>query len=232
MTDEMKSKLYWKKHMWLFKIGAKHKMVGLYSDRFIENLRDVYYGGIPASIILLDPARCRGKCYDRAILAAAGLKDFDYKVVHADIDSIRYNKNTMAEVAYWKGKGEQISERYANHCYLEFEDGGLTWVLDTTEGLVYEKHLYQLINRPKVNCVRTKEETLAFPDYIDIVEADIDRDKYIVPTLLPIIEAEIEKESLYQEQARREIELFKKKINYDALCAEIEDDKRRRGIIS
>ena len=61
MTDEMKSKLYWKKHMWLFKIGAKHKMVGLYSDRFIESLRDVYYGGIPASIILLDPARCRGK---------------------------------------------------------------------------------------------------------------------------------------------------------------------------
>ena len=72
---------------------------------------------------------------------------------------------------------------------------------------------------------------MAFPDYIDIVEADINRDKYIVPTLLPIIEAEIEKESLYKEQARREIELFKKKINYEALCAEIEDDKRQRGII-
>ena len=214
--------------MWLFKIGVKHKMVGLYSDRFIENLRDVYYGGIPASIILLDPVRCRGKCYDRAVLAATGLRDIDYRVVHADIDSIKYNKRTMAEVAYWKSQGEPINARYANHCYLEFEDGGLTWVLDTTDGLIYEKHLYQLINRPKVNCVRTKEETLAFPGYIDIVEADINRDKYIVPTLLPIIEAEIEKESLYQEQARREIALFKEKIRYDDLVREIEEDKKLR----
>ena len=76
------------------------------------------------------------------------------------------------------------------------------------------------------------EETLAFPDYVDIVEADINRDKYIVPTSLPMIEAEIERYSMYKEQARREIELFKKRIDYDALCAEIEDDKRRRGIIS
>ena len=35
---------------------------------------------------------------------------------------------------------------------------------------------------------------------------------------------------MYKEQARREIELFKKRIDYDALCALIEDDKRRRGI--
>ena len=65
-------------------------------------------------------------------------------------------------------------------------------------------------------------------DYIDIVEADINRDKYIVPFLLPIIEAEIEKESLYQEQARREIALFKEKIGYDQLVQEIEEDKKRR----
>lgn len=232
MTDERKAKWFRKKHDFLMKLGFKHKMIGGYSDAFLEKLRDVYYGGIPASIILLDPARCRRRCYDRAVLAATGLQDIDYKVVHADIDGIRYHKATMDEVAYWKSKGEQISERYANHCYLEFNERGLTWVLDTTDGLIYEKHLYQLINRPKVNCVRTKEETLAFPDYIDIIEADIDRDKYIVPTLLPIIEAEIEQYSMYKEQARREIELFKKKINYDALCAEIEDDKRRRGIIS
>lgn len=227
MTNEMKCKLYWKKHMWLFKIGYKHKMVGLYSERFIENLRDVYYGGIPASIILLDPARCRGKCYDRAVLAAAGLKDMDYRVVHADIDSIRYNKRTMAEVAYLKSQGKPINPHYANHCYIEFDDGGFTWVLDTTDGLIYEKHLYQLLNNPKVNCVRTKEETLAFPDYIDIVGADINRDKYIVPTLLPIIEAEIERESLYQEQARREIALFKEKVGYEALVQEIEENKKR-----
>lgn len=232
MTEERKAKWFWKKHDVLMKLGFKHKMIGIYSDAFLEKLRDVYYGGIPASIILLDPARCRRRCYDRAVLAAVGLKDMDYKVVHADIDGIRYNKATMEEVKYWQSKGKKINEHFANHCYLEFEDGGLTWVLDTTDGLIYEKHLYQLINRPKVNCVRTKEETLAFPDYIDIVEADINRDKYIVPALLPIIEAEIEACSMYKEQARREIELFKKKIDFDALCAEIENDKRRRGIIS
>jgi hypothetical protein len=136
-------------------------------------------------------------------------------------------KATMEEVKYWQSKGKKINEHFANHCYLEFEDGGLTWVLDTTDGLIYEKHLYQLINRPKVNCVRTKEETLAFPDYIDIVGADINRDKYIVPTLLPIIEAEIERESLYQEQARREIALFKEKVGYEELVQEIEENKKR-----
>lgn len=227
MTIERKTKWFWKKHSWLMSFGFKHGLIVGYSDAFLEKLRNVYYGGIPASIILLDPARCRGKCYDRAILAAAGLKDINYKVIHADIDTIRYNKYTIAEIEFWQSKGEKISKHYANHCYLEFEDGGLTWVLDTTDGLIYEKHLYQLINRPKVNCVRTKEETLAFPDYIDIIEADIERDKYIVPSLLPIIEAEIQKHSLYQEQAKREIELFKQKIGYEQLVQELEEHKKR-----
>lgn len=228
MVDKRKVDRYWRKHELLMRLGFKFRMIGGYSEAFLEKLRDVYYGGIPASIILLNPSSCRGKCYDRAVLAAAGLRDIDYKVIHADIDSIRYNKATLREVDYWEQQGETISEHYSNHCYLEFEQNGLTWVLDTTDGLIYEKHLYDWINHPKVTCIRTKEETLAFPDYIDIMEADINRDKYIVPSLLPIIESGIEKDSMYKEQARKEIELFKKKINYDDLVREIEEDKKRR----
>lgn len=231
MINDLKAKLYWKKYDMLLKFGIKHRMVGEYSDSFLEKLRNVYYGGIPASIILLNPAMCRGKCYDRAILAATGLRDMDYRVVHANIDSIKYNDNTMYIIESLQKDGKEIDELYFNHCYLEFEQNGLTWVLDTTDGLIYEKHLYYLMNRPKVTCIRTKEETLSFPDYIDIVEADINTDKYIVPTLLPIIEADIEKLSLYKEQAKKEIELFKKKIKYDELCSEIKEDKRKHGIM-
>ena len=90
MVDKRKVDRYWKKHEILMRLGFKFRMIGGYSDSFLERLREVYYGGIPASIILLNPASCRGKCYDRAVLAAAGLKDIDYRVVHADIDSIKY----------------------------------------------------------------------------------------------------------------------------------------------
>lgn len=98
----MKEKLngFGKNMFFLMKLGFKYKMIGGYSDAFLERLRDVYYGGIPASIILLDPARCRRRCYDRVVLADAGLKDMDYRVVYADIDSIRYNKATMDEVKH------------------------------------------------------------------------------------------------------------------------------------
>ena len=67
---------------------------------------------------------------------------------------------------------------------------------------------------------------MQFPDYIDIANADIERDKWVTPTLLPIIEEQIEQDSLYKEQAKREIALFKEKINFDELCREYENEKR------
>ena len=168
MIDNKKVRRFWKKHSLLMKLGFKLGLIGGYSDFFIKRLRDVYYGGIPASIILLNPQSCRCKCYDRAVLACLALEDMDYQVVHANIDTIRYNYKTIEEVNYWLSKGKTISKKYPNHCFVEVTIDGRTWVIDTTDALVYDKRLYYLINSPEINCIRSKEETMAFPDYVDI----------------------------------------------------------------
>ena len=157
MIDDSIVNKYWKRHAKLMRFGFRVGLIRGYSEYFLEKLRNVYYGGIPVSILLLNPKSCRGKCYDRAVLACFGLEDIDYQVVHANIDSIRYNKATVREVNYWLERGEKISEKYPNHCFVEFKSGSTTWVIDTTDGLIYEKHLYYLINHPDINCIRTKE---------------------------------------------------------------------------
>lgn len=225
MIDEKTVNRFWKKHSKLMKIGFKLGLVRGYGEGFLERLRDVYYGGIPASIILLNPHSCRCKCYDRAVLACFAFRDIDYQVVHANIDTIRYNRKTVEEVNYYLARGEKISDKYPNHCFVEFNLNGLPWVLDTTDGLIYEKHFYYLINNPDVNCIRTKQETEEFPDYIDIANADIERDKWAALTTLPIIEKQIEESSMYKELARKEIQLFKDKIHFDELNSQYEKEK-------
>lgn len=226
-TDIVKSKLYYKKRKLLFKLGWKMGLIRPYSMEFIERCRNVYYGGIPASIMLLSLKHCRHKCYDRAILAACALDDVDFKVMDATIDGIRLHPKTMAEVKYYEDQGIEVNPNYGEHCFLVFNDGGEEWVLDTTDGLIYLKKLYFLMESPKVRKVNDKAATMAFPDYIDIKNADINRDKYILPLLLPSFEAEAD-ESPYKEALKAEIELFKKTIDYDNLVAEIEEEKRVR----
>jgi len=53
-------------------------------------LRNIYYGGLPASILLLHSDMSNGKCYDRAPLLAYAL-DCDYEVVYANINNIKLN---------------------------------------------------------------------------------------------------------------------------------------------
>ena len=109
MIDSKTVNKFWKRHNRLMKLGIKLGLVRGYSEVFIERLRDVYYGGIPASIILLNPRSCRGKCYDRAVLACFALTDIDYQVVHANIDTIRYNIKNVYEVKYYLSQCMDIS---------------------------------------------------------------------------------------------------------------------------
>lgn len=47
--------------------GLKNGLITPYDDQLIEKLREVYYGGIPASVILLSDGMTNGHCYDRAL---------------------------------------------------------------------------------------------------------------------------------------------------------------------
>ena len=63
--EKMKWKLHKKRYDELFNYGVKHGLIGAYDKKLIENLRHIYYGGLPASILLLHGKLSNGHCYDR-----------------------------------------------------------------------------------------------------------------------------------------------------------------------
>ena len=60
--------------------GFENGLVGYYTDTLIEKLRNIYDGGMPASIILLSIGLCNGNCYDRALLLSRAFLDTDCDV--------------------------------------------------------------------------------------------------------------------------------------------------------
>ena len=221
-------KLYQEKYRELFNYGVEHGLIRLYSDNLIKALRNIYYGGLPASIVLLCNEACNGFCYDRAILLSLAFFDDDYQMIEADIDSLRFNPHYIAE------NGEDQNPRYAEHCYLEGKGGdGTIWVFDTSLGLVFERGLYEKMQQPKVNRVYDKNTVMSFGEYQDIKNADIESDKYALPLLMPSYEAIAEKaRPYYQERLKEEIDYYKKFIDYDGIEKEVHDDMLRKGFFS
>lgn len=219
--------LYQEKYRELFNYGVDNGLIRLYSDALIKVLRNVYYGGLPASIVLLCNVACNGWCYDRAILLSLVFEDDDYQMVEADIDSLILNPRIIA-------KNEiNPDPRYAEHCYLEGKGGdGSVWVFDTSIGLAIEKGLYEKMQHPKVNRVYDKKTVMSFGEYQDIKNADIESDKYGLPLLMPSYEAVAEiGQPYYRERLKEEIAYYKEFINYDGIKKEVEEDMLRKGFL-
>lgn len=224
--DELKWKLYKLKKRTLIIWGLDNGFVYPYDEKLIENLRNVYYGGIPASILLLCQSLSNGFCYDRSVLVTLGFGEDDFNVINGGIDGIKLNpKYIDRNLGY-------PSEYYDNHSFAEriFSDGS-SWIYDTSVGLVFDKRLYYLIQKPRIRKINNKQATLEFKEYQDIKNANIERDKYVLPLVLPMIENIINStKCLYEEYLRKEIELLKQRLDYDGLCQEIDDDMVRLGI--
>lgn len=60
--EKMKWNLYLKKRKRIIVFGLKTGLIHTYEEELIENLRHVYYGGLPASIVLLCKRLCSGWC--------------------------------------------------------------------------------------------------------------------------------------------------------------------------
>ncbi len=228
--DMMKSRMFFRGKQKLLIEGWQKGLIKPYSDEFIRRARNVYYGGLPASILLLALDKCNHRCYDRAVLAACCMEDYDYAIYHAHIDSIRLHPKTINEVNEANRQGLEVNPNYPNHCFLVFSEGGQEWVLDTTHGLIIQKDLYLKMENPVFTKICSKELTMAFPDYVDIKNADFNKDKYMLPSFLPMYEATI-CVGPYHERLKLELEIFKLSIDYDGLCQEVEADKRAKGII-
>ena len=229
ILEEKKWKLHKEKYDELFNYGVKHGLISTYDKKLIENLRRIYCGGIPASILLLHGKLSNGYCYDRGKLVTLGFENDDFQVVDADIDSLRLNPKYIDE--YRTGNG---SEHFANHCFAErtLKDGK-TLVYDTSVGLVFEKNLYYKLENSKITNVKNKETTLKFLYYDFQKDSDIERDRYALPLILPNIEkCLVPTQPFYLEQLKQEIEILKQKVYYDSMCKEIHEDMKAKGFLS
>ena len=224
--DKIKWELYKKKKHILILWGLKNGFIFAYNEKLIENLRNVYYGGIPGSVLLLCRVLCDGHCYDRSVLITLGFGDDDFNVINAHIDGIRLNPK------YIDKNVKYPSDTYDSHSFAErILSDGSSWIYDTSLGLVFDKRLYWLIEKPRIIKVNDKQATMNFCEWQDIKNADIEKDKYVLPLVLPMIEGYLDRhKELYEDYLKREIELLKKKINYSGLCQEIEEDMNRIGL--
>ena len=210
----------------LFQCGLKHGSITPYSDKLIKKLRTIYDGGIPASILLLSDQMSNGHCYDRALLMSRAFLDEDceVKLLYASIDSLRLNPEYI----------DDNDSMYSDHCIVEITPKGeKQFIIDTSSGFVYEKSLYWLMEHPKIRKVNNKESII---EYVKSNEyyypEDIERDKYISSLIIPMIEMTYNKPNeIYSmlgiELLQREIEHFKKLINYEDICREIDEDMKR-----
>ena len=225
-------KMKWDLHSYKQKVlliwGLKNGLITPYDDQLIEKLRKVYYGGIPASVILLSDGMTNGHCYDRALLMSRAFLDDedDVRLLYADIDSLKLNPKFISD-----------SPLYADHCIVErITKDGKHLIYDTSAGFVYDKKLYWLMEHPKVRKVNNKESIIKFiNEDEEIHPEDVERDKYITPLVLTMIEKTFGRPNeMYSflgiELLQREIEHYKQTINYDGVVEEISQDMKRLGI--
>ena len=226
--QELKWKLHCYKKKQLLIYGLSNGLITPYDDELIEKLRNVYYGGIPASIILLSDGMTNGKCYDRALLISRAFLDGDddVQLLYATIDSIKLNPKYISDIPL-----------YADHCICErITKEGKHLIYDTSSGFVYDKKIYWLLENPSVRKINNK---VSIKQFIESDEdrwpEDVERDKYAAPLLLPMIEMSYGRPTeMYSfdgmELLQREIEHYKKLIDYDGVVKEIDEDMRRLGL--
>ena len=222
---EMKWNLHNYKSKQLLIWGLKNGYITTYDDELIKKLRNIYDGGIPASILLLSDGMSNGHCYDRALLMSRAFldSDDDVQLVYATIDSLRLNPEFKDD--------DPLS---FEHCIVErITKDGKHLIYDTSTGFIYDKKLYWLIEHPKVRKINKKSSIIEF---IESEESeDIERDKYAAPLILPMIEMTYGRNTeMYAtagiELLQREIEYFKKVIDYDDVVKEIDEEIKKLGL--
>ena len=226
--QKLKWDLHQKRYKMLLIYGLQHGLIFPYDDELIGKLRNVYYGGIPASIIHLSNGMSGGHCYDRALLMSRAFLDEedDVKLLYGNIDSIKLNPRFISD-----------SPHYADHCFVErIAKDGRHLIYDTSCGFVFDKRMYWLMEKPKLRHTNSKESIRKFIDENeDRFPEDIERDKYASSLILPMIETTFGRPTeMYSlsgiELLQREINHFKEQIKYDDVVREIDEDMKRLGL--
>ena len=229
MLDSLNWKLYNLKKRMMLVWGLKHNYVRLYDEELIEKLRNIYFGGVPASIILLSDSLCNGYCYDRALLLSKAFLDDedDVNLLYMSVDSLKLNpllKNMRKD-----------DPLYSDHCVVErTTSNGKKLIYDTSSGFIYDKNYYFFMQNPKIRAINTKDK---IKEYVELEKNyhpdNMENDKYLLPMILPMIENVYQNNNeIYSivELLQREVDIFKKKINYDEICMEVKNDINKKRV--
>ena len=229
MLDSLNWKLYNLKKRMMLVWGLKHNYVRLYDEELIEKLRNIYFGGVPASIILLTDGLCNGYCYDRALLLSKAFLDDedDVNLLYMSVDSLKLNplyKNTRKD-----------DPLYSDHCVVErTTSDGKKLIYDTSSGFIYDKNYYFFMQNPKIRAINTKDKIKEYVELEKYYHPDsIENDKYLLPMILPMIENDYQNNNemyFIVELLQREVDIFKKKINYDEICMEVKKDINKKRV--
>lgn len=226
--QKMKWELHSYKQKQLLIWGLKNGLIKPYDDDLIEKLRTIYYGGVPASVILLSDGLTNGDCYDKALLMSRAFleNEEDVQLLYATIDSLKLNPKFICD-----------DPLYADHCIVErITKNGKHLIYDTSAGFIYDKKLYWIMEHPKIRKINNKESIKKFIENDEqYYSENVERDKYIAPLILPMIEMTYGRPNeMYSqlgiELLQREIEHYKKVIDYDTVVDEIDQDMKRLGL--
>ena len=209
--------------------GLERGYIASYGNELILRLRNIYDGGIPASILLLCNGMSNGHCYDRALLMARALLDSedDVRLIYASVDGLRLNPKFIDEAGSDPEFIGGFYPLYADHCIIErITSSGQHIIYDTSSGLIYDKDLYWKMEHPQIRHRTGKDAIIEFVNTEQFHHPeDIERDKYAAPLILPVIEMMYNSPAeRYSEILRREVEHFKTVIDYAAICREIAAD--------
>lgn len=195
----------------LFKFGLRTGLILPYEEQLIERLRPINFGGLPASVVLLIQKLCNGQCYDRAAMLSAGLDNFE--LVYGSVRSIRLTS-------------DMTDHRSSDHCWVESD----TWVYDTSICLRVKKWFYYLLECPVVRRRENQDWCRQQEVYQEILQDNLERDKFYLVFIIPLIETHINDQCIYKDQVIRELSLIKEKVNYNCLYDEMKTEMMAMGI--
>lgn len=205
--------------------GLQKGLIAPYDDKLIKKLRNIYYGGLPGSVILLSKSLSNGYCYDRALLMSRAFLDEedDVKLIYANVNSIKLNPE------------EYVCDdpSYAEHCVVERITGDKRdLIYDTSSGFIYDKKIYWLIENPKITYIRDKNNIKKLIDEQEKCPVDLDKQKYEASIVLKMLELSYCKPNeMYAskgiELLQREIEYYKNQIDYKSVNVIFEEYVRK-----
>lgn len=200
MATEKEFQQFLEKRKLMLEFGIRQGFVKPYDQNLITNLRNVFYGGVPLSVLMLCNDFCKGNCHNSACLISCGFGDDDFQIVKASINSFCLNP---------KNKQKEKS----THSFAERKTSdGKTWVYDTSLGLVIEKSFYYQIENPVVVSTKTKQETLQFVQKIFENDQNFEAKEWLEPFMVHFAEKMAKNtKTAYKAQLSEEMKIFKNK---------------------